>query len=380
MTQLVPYKGTGRKITSAEFTSLAQEYGMEVAVLRAIMEVEARGTGFYKDGRIINLYEPHIAYKYASKYKDALVKNGLAYPRWKRDYPDTSFDRIDRAAKLSTPEIAALSTSWGLGQIMGFNHKAAGYSTAVAMVKDFAESEYNQVKGMLNFIANNKKMMAAARSKDWNTFAYYYNGEKYAENRYHIKLANAYSKWSASGNKNKQTVIIDNILDMGDKGDNVGALQTKLNYLGYTIKNIDKDFGKLTETAVIKFQKDNKLKADGKAGTEVLTLLDKLYNEKKNASKSIPVLQIPELSEADQKAVEDNVAKYVSEDKKRDTSLNVSDVKVDAIKADTIKIDPVLEASIDLVKPKKQGIGGALVDIGIKILSMFFVKKKPKDK
>lgn len=37
-------------------------------------------------------------------------------------------------------------------QIIGFNYKAAGYSSAEAMYEDFSKGEDQQIIGMLNFI------------------------------------------------------------------------------------------------------------------------------------------------------------------------------------------------------------------------------------
>ncbi|MFC0200690.1 N-acetylmuramidase domain-containing protein, partial [Paracoccus rhizosphaerae] len=48
---------------------------------------------------------------------------------------------------------AALRTcSWGLGQAMGFNHRAAGYANASAMVAAFCESEATGVEAVGRFI------------------------------------------------------------------------------------------------------------------------------------------------------------------------------------------------------------------------------------
>lgn len=369
MNAIVPYKGTGKKILAADFAALAAEYGIEVPSLRAVMEVEARGSGFYKDGSVISLYEPHIAYKYAGKYRQALVSKGLAYESWKQDYPPTSLQRINDAAKYSTAEIAALSTSWGLGQIMGFNHEAAGFNSALDMVSSFAKGEVDQTRGMLNFIKSSPTMMKALKAKDWDTFARLYNGKQYKKNRYQIKLANAYAKWSAPGNKNKQTVIIDNLLDRGDKGENVYQLQIKLQALGYGPKNADKDFGKLTEDAVIKFQKDNKLKADGQAGTTTLSLLDKLYYAK--TGKKPLVIAAPSLSPVAHKLIEETIETFHSSDKEIDKSALPVPSK------DNMKLnDPIMEAAIDLVKPKKATITDILFKIGLKILGAFFPKPK----
>lgn len=64
-------------------------------------------------------------------------------------------------------------------------------------------------------------------------------------------------------------------LEMGSEGSEVKQLQQKLKDLGYLSGSADGKFGKATEAAVIAFQKNNGLTADGKAGTATL---NKLYS------------------------------------------------------------------------------------------------------
>lgn len=190
------YIGTGAKLSSADFARLAAAHGIEEAKIRAVNEVEAAGSGFYASGAVKCLYEPHIAWKMTSgKVRDELAAEGLAYATWKAGaYPSTSFARIDRCTQIAGAEIAALSTSWGIGQIMGFNHKACGFDSAVAMVKDFAKGEANQLEGMIRFIKANPAMFAALQRGDWAGFASRYNGPAYAKNKYDTKLAAAYAR------------------------------------------------------------------------------------------------------------------------------------------------------------------------------------------
>lgn len=192
------YKGAARRITDYEISSLAKDAEIEEAALRAVIEIEARGTGFHSSGALVCLYEPHIAYKQTSgPIRNELVNAGLAYAKWgMKPYPKSSFQRIDKCAKIAGEEVACLSTSWGMPQMMGFNHKVCGYSTALEMVKSFAQSEYNQIKAMIRFIKDNPKMYTALKKGHWATFASLYNGIGYKKNKYDTKLSNAYAKWA----------------------------------------------------------------------------------------------------------------------------------------------------------------------------------------
>ena len=60
---------------------------------------------------------------------------------------------------------------------------------------------------------------------------------------------------------------------MGSVSDEVREIQTKLKQMGYYSGNVDGIFGTATKNAVIKFQKDNKLSADGIAGKKTLEAL-----------------------------------------------------------------------------------------------------------
>ena len=56
------------------------------------------------------------------------------------------------------------------------------------------------------------------------------------------------------------------VLKLGDRGDNVVALQRRLTGLGYHTGAIDGVFGKRTRASVMAFQADNALEPDGKVG------------------------------------------------------------------------------------------------------------------
>lgn len=189
------YRGASRKIGDLDLPRIGHRIGVGEDEIHALIEVEAAGSGFDSQGRVKALYEPHIAYKYSSGgTRQMLVSAGLAYPNWKRDYPKDSYSRILQAAEIDQT-VALKATSWGLGQIMGFNHRDAGYVSPEAMVAAFADSEAAQLEAMIDFIIANK-LDDELRRHDWRGFARGYNGEGYEANGYHIKLAASYLKWS----------------------------------------------------------------------------------------------------------------------------------------------------------------------------------------
>ena len=82
-------------------------------------------------------------------------------------------------------------------------------------------------------------------------------------------------------------------LELGSEGSEVRQLQQKLKDLGYLSGSADGKFGVATEAAVIAFQKNNNLTADGKAGTATLS---KLYSGTSKKSTGTQV-KIPDSSD-----------------------------------------------------------------------------------
>ena len=86
---------------------------------------------------------------------------------------------------------------------------------------------------------------------------------------------------NAARSSNPVAAASTETLEMGSEGAEVRQLQQKLKDLGYLSGSADGKFGVATEAAVIAFQKNNNLTADGKAGTATL---NRLYSDeaKKN--------------------------------------------------------------------------------------------------
>ncbi|HWP23376.1 MAG TPA: N-acetylmuramidase domain-containing protein [Candidatus Binatia bacterium] len=70
-----------------------------------------------------------------------------------------------------------------MGQVMGFNHEAAGFKSAAAMVRGMVKSEDAQLAGMARFLKANG-LAVLLRKKDWTGFAKGYDGPHYWQNRY----------------------------------------------------------------------------------------------------------------------------------------------------------------------------------------------------
>ena len=185
-----------RRLTSQDFRDVAQSIGCEVAAVRAVVDVEASGSGFQNDGRPKILFEAHWFSEFTSGMYDR-SHGSISSRVWNRNLyigGAGEWDRIYRALNLN--RTAALrSASWGLGQVMGFNHRAAGYRDVETFVRDMHDSEGKQLAAMFNFIKTNR-LDRFLINRDWAGFALRYNGESYRVNRYDEKLAEAYAYWS----------------------------------------------------------------------------------------------------------------------------------------------------------------------------------------
>lgn len=187
--------GEARKLTASDIETIAGYLGCEIAVVRAVLIVESANTGFGANGRPLILNEPHVLYRELSGAdRDLAVRRQLAYKTWgTRPYPRTQNERYTWLLQaMAIVETAALrSCSWGMGQVMGFNHKICGFNTVQAFVRAQLISEGAHLYTMARFIVGNK-LQRHLRNKAWASFARGYNGPGYAKNAYHTKLANAY--------------------------------------------------------------------------------------------------------------------------------------------------------------------------------------------
>jgi hypothetical protein len=197
---LVDFVGTGRRLKSAELLAAGNKLGVDVATIRAVLEVETAGAGFDAKKRLKLLFEPHIFYKQLGPgpKRDEAVKQGLAYAKaGTRPYPPLSkrYDQI--SAAIAIDETAALnSASWGLPQIMGFNHEAAGFQSAKDMITSMLEGEDQQLEAFASLMPA-WKLGEALKNRDWRTFALKYNGPNALKNGYNTKLRAAFEKFSS---------------------------------------------------------------------------------------------------------------------------------------------------------------------------------------
>ncbi|MFK7785626.1 MAG: N-acetylmuramidase domain-containing protein [Crocinitomicaceae bacterium] len=200
-----------KSLTEDDFKDFAKEFNLELASVKAVTEVESRGSGFLSDFRPIILFEGHIFWSQLdrrglkpSKLKSERGENVL-YSKWtKKHYQGgkKEYDRLEKAAGLSDDPLvhdaAYASASWGLFQIMGFHFKNLGFASVDHYVSTMYVHEREHLKAFGQFISitkvSGKPLLHWLQKKNWAKFAYGYNGSDYAKNNYDTKLLNAYNK------------------------------------------------------------------------------------------------------------------------------------------------------------------------------------------
>ena len=189
-------------LADPDFVDAAQSLGCAVAAIKAVAEVEAAGTGFFKqpDNRPKILFEAHLFSKFTAKKYDA-SHPAVSSPKWNQALykrGPAEYDRLGQAMQLD--RAAALkSASWGKFQILGMHYGTCGYADVEGFVKAQCDSERAQLDAFVKFIKANPKMHAALREQRWDEFALRYNGTGYKQNKYDTKLAAAFAKHSAAG-------------------------------------------------------------------------------------------------------------------------------------------------------------------------------------
>jgi len=224
----------------------------EAAFLWTVIEVETSGVtqgfGFREDRRPHILFERHKFRQFTNRRFDAVAPD-LSGPPGAYGSAVSQYARLERAIELcSAPHLgeepALKSASWGLGQVMGFNHAAAGFASAAAMAAAMVDSEDAQLLAMTNFLED-AGLAKHLRARDWRKFAIGYNGPTQWKNKYEVKLAEHFQRFSGGSMPSLE----------------VRAAQAALLFLGYAPGKIDGVVGPRTRNALGSFRLNQGLPA-----------------------------------------------------------------------------------------------------------------------
>jgi peptidoglycan hydrolase-like protein with peptidoglycan-binding domain len=239
------FVGAARPLHKDGLTAAATHVGVDPAVLWSVVLVETAGCGFLPDRRPDILFERHIFSSRTGRRFDAIHPGISGSPGGYGPAGAHQYDRLQEA--IACDRCAALdSTSWGLGQVMGFNAVLAGFHDAEDMVSQMMRSENEQILGMA-FFMRATGIHTALQQCDWTAFACRYNGPGFATNRYDEKLAAAHASLSSTG-----------LPDLEAR-----AVQLLLTYHGFSPGKIDGLVGGRTRTAIAAFTAKHKLPTTG---------------------------------------------------------------------------------------------------------------------
>lgn len=213
------YKSKNDFPSEIGYRSAARVLDCDVNVIKAVAMVEAARYGAFLDtGEPLILFERHWFDKLTNgKYRGMKVDSSRI-PDSARTisspiaggYGTVGIQHEKLSYCVSLDRTAALkSCSWGLFQIMGFNHVRAGFPDMLLSVpgkiipseltpspgiQRFVNAMYRSVDDHLaafvNFILADKRLVKALRDRDFKTFKRIYNGPK--ENGYEKKMQDAY--------------------------------------------------------------------------------------------------------------------------------------------------------------------------------------------
>jgi len=257
-----------RLLTSGNLAAAASELGVPVEVVLAVRDVEGQGSGFIASTNLPKiLFEARHFHRLTGGVYDASHPH-ISSPTWDRSLyvgGRGEYDRLHEAiaATGGDPDPALKATSWGMFQIMGFNHEAAGHLTVRDFVNAMAEGEDQQLRAFVAYMRSTG-LAEPLRRQDWADFAKRYNGPGYAANAYDAKLA---ASFTAERRRIEEAATGGAAaLERGD----IAALQVALNTALGAGLVADGWPGRRTREAILQFQSREGLPPSGIADAATL--------------------------------------------------------------------------------------------------------------
>lgn len=186
-------------LTEEDFEEVAQRLGVEVAAIKAVVEIEAGRThqGFVAPGKPLINFDLAMFRRFATRRGVNLSKYSKSHSvvfTSSRGSQTKAHRRLDAAMSIN-PHAAIEGTFWGMFQIGGFNWKKCGTESLEDFAKRMATTERAQLDMFAEFITN-AGLLKSLQDKNWAKFARGYNGPGYARRGYHTRMAQAYARHS----------------------------------------------------------------------------------------------------------------------------------------------------------------------------------------
>lgn len=186
-------------LTEDDFREVAESLGVEVAAIKAVVEIEAGRAheGFSEPGKPLINFDLSMFRRFASK-------RGVNLSNYRKSHAVVfnshrgSQDRANRrleAARSIHPSAAVEGTFWGMFQIGGFNWRKCGCESLEDFEERMSRSERDQLDMFASFVSTSG-LLKHLKSKNWAAFARGYNGPAYARHSYDTRMAAAYARHS----------------------------------------------------------------------------------------------------------------------------------------------------------------------------------------
>ena len=201
-----PENRSGR-LTEQDFKEVAEELGVDIAAIKAVVEIEAgRGhQGFHAPGKPLINFD-------LSVFRRMAQRNGVNLSKYRKSHAvvfarpnltrygsqqNAQQARLDAARQIH--QLSAIQgTFWGMFQIGGFNWNKCGADSPEHFVELMSRSERDQLELFAKFIEKTG-LLKYLKAHNWSAFTRGYNGPGYANRGYHTRLASAYAKYKKAG-------------------------------------------------------------------------------------------------------------------------------------------------------------------------------------
>lgn len=231
---------------------------IDAATLWAVLHVESRGFGFLPSRRPVIRFERQVFHRLTGgRFDQEHAEFSNATPGGYLGGA-AEYARLNGASMLDE-DAAFKSTSWGIGQLMGFNYEYIGYTSVQQMVDAMVGSEDEQLWSTSAFLEE-WGLNYSLHDHDWDEFAERYNGAEAGPGTdcdgYAARLAAAHARFQ---------------LQLPDL--DVRFAQVALFYLGFDPGPIDGIIGPRTRAALIAFQRKRRFAVTGRLDSRMTDVL-----------------------------------------------------------------------------------------------------------
>jgi hypothetical protein len=174
-------------------SALASALGFDVALAAGVLAVESGGRRLGETGRMLVRFENHVFFDNWGRANAGVFEQHFRFDpvrRWQGHWWRPTADEPFRACHVNQgvewqvlefargldDTAALMSSSMGLTQVMGFNHRDVGYATVQAMFDAFNADARYQVLAFFDYVQR-RVGVEALRQRDYTTIALRYNGD-----------------------------------------------------------------------------------------------------------------------------------------------------------------------------------------------------------